>query len=186
MNLRDQSAIREAIARRRGGPSGMPVGCLCVGADTRKSSLLFDTPTACLRPSGFEVKTKALRSEQSVAMDRLFRFTAAVPRNAAFAAKRHLRRWPRCLTGFGSLGTLGRVNCGLIHLALEMSFPRRFNSKNKPPRAMNGGPKVGNSFAMEPPNRRPTRQGDGWARTQDRALGQRSSCAHSLNADGQR
>jgi hypothetical protein len=37
MNLRDQRAIREAIARRRGGPSGMPgwVG-LCRSGHTRK------------------------------------------------------------------------------------------------------------------------------------------------------
>jgi hypothetical protein len=61
----------------------MPVGCLCVGADTRESSLLFDTPTACLRPSGSEVKMKPLSREHPVAMAGLFRFAAAAPRNGA-------------------------------------------------------------------------------------------------------
>jgi hypothetical protein len=70
------------------GPPGMPVGCCCVGADTRESSLLFDTPTACLRPSGSEIKAKALSGEHPVAMGWLFRFAAAS--EWRFAAKREV------------------------------------------------------------------------------------------------
>ena len=65
----------------------MPVGCLCVGADTRESSLLFDTPTACFRPSGSEVKTKALSGEHPVAMDWLFQVCRCCSSEWRFAAK---------------------------------------------------------------------------------------------------
>jgi hypothetical protein len=68
----------------------MPVGCLCVGADTRESSLLFDTPTACLRPSGSEVKSKAPSREHPVAMGWLFQVCRCRSSEWRFAAKREV------------------------------------------------------------------------------------------------
>jgi hypothetical protein len=61
----------------------MPVWYWGVGADTRESSVLFDTPTACFRPTGSEVKTKALSGEQLVAMGWLFQVCRCAPRNGA-------------------------------------------------------------------------------------------------------
>ena len=49
------------------GRRACPLGFVCRSGHT-KSSLLFDTPTACLRPSGSELRMKALSGEQAVAL----------------------------------------------------------------------------------------------------------------------